>query len=667
VPHRLGVDVGGTFTDLVLDDGESVTVAKVPSTPTDQAEGVLSGTGRLGVDLAALDRLVHGTTVATNALLERRGARTVLVTTEGFRDVLEIGRQNRPKLYDLFADRPPPVVPGALVVEAGERVTAEGDVLRPLEAPDAVAAAVATLHPEAVAVCLLFSFLRPEHEAAVGRALATLGVPVSLSSDVLPVFREYERANTTALNAYVAPVMARYLESLSDRLADGGLARPLEVMRSGGGTFTASLAARHPVHTLLSGPAAGAWGAAGIGAAAGFEDLIAFDMGGTSTDASLIEGGRPRTSSEGRIGGLPFAVASTEIHTVGAGGGSVAWRDEGGALRVGPRSAGARPGPACYGLGGTEPTVTDAYAVLGLLDPGELLGGDLRIDPDAAARVVGTLADTLGLDPVACAAGIVRVAEAQIEKALRVVSVERGRDPRDFALVAFGGAGPLHQGPLARALGCRAVLVPKHPGVLSAMGLLAAPVAAETVRTSIRDLAATSDDDLRSGWERMEAEAVATLASQGIEPAAVRRSADCRYRGQGYELEVDAPRDARSGALAEAFHRMHRDRYGYHHPGAPVEVVNLRVRVEGPPPRPALPRVGPGRGAAAARTGLRPVVVKGERVETAVYARDRLGEGDVVAGPAVVAGLDATCLLLPDQVATVDPFGNLLIRDGGST
>jgi N-methylhydantoinase A len=664
VPLRLGVDVGGTFTDLVVDDGEAVTVAKVPSTPSDQAEGVVSGAATLGLDLAAVDRLVHGTTVATNALLERRGARTVLVTTEGFRDVLEIGRQNRPKLYDLFADRPPPLVPGSLVVEAVERVTAEGDILRPLDDPEAVADAVAALEPEAVAVCLLFSFLRPEHEAAIERALASLGVPVSRSSDVLPVFREYERANTTALNAYVAPVMARYLDSLSDRLANGGLARPVEVMRSGGGTFTATLAARHPVHTLLSGPAAGAWGAAGIGAATGFDDLIAFDMGGTSTDASLIEGGRPRTSSEGRIGGLPFAVASTEIHTVGAGGGSVAWRDGGGALRVGPRSAGARPGPACYGLGGTEPTVTDAYAVLGLLDPGEPLGGDLRIDTDAAAQAIGALANSLGLGPLGCAAGVVRVAEAQIEKALRVVSVERGRDPREFALVAFGGAGPLHQGPLARALGCRAVVVPRYPGVLSAMGLLAAPVAAETVRTSIRDLAATSADDLRSGWKGLAADAVATLGSQGIEPAEVRWSADCRYRGQGYELEVDAPPDGRPDALAEAFHRTHHDRYGYHHPGAPVEVVNLRVRGEGPPPRPALPGVGPGLGAAAARTGSRPVALGGDRIEAAVYARDRLGEGDAVAGPAVVAGLDATCLLLPGQVATVDPFGNLLIRDG---
>jgi N-methylhydantoinase A len=355
MPIQLGVDVGGTFTDVVADDGGRLTVSKVPSTPSDQAEGVAAGVRALGVDLGSAERFVHGTTVATNALLERRGARTVLVTTEGFRDVLEIGRQDRPKLYDLTARRPPPIVPQERVVETGERVTAEGEVLRSLEDPDAVAAAVAALEPEAVAVCLLFSFLHPEHEAAIERALAPLGVPVSCSSSVLPVFREYERASTTALNAYVAPVMARYLRHLVERLRADGLDRSVEVMRSGGGTFDAEQAARLPVHTLLSGPAAGAWGAAAVGAAAGFDDVIAFDMGGTSTDATLIEGGRPRTSGEGRIDGLPFAVASTEVHTVGAGGGSVAWRDEGGALAWGRGPRARCPGRPAMGSAAPSP------------------------------------------------------------------------------------------------------------------------------------------------------------------------------------------------------------------------------------------------------------------------------------------------------------------------
>jgi N-methylhydantoinase A len=664
VPTRLGVDVGGTFTDVVVDDGERVAVSKVPSTPGDQAEGVLDGLATLEVDLTTVGRFVHGTTVATNALLERRGARTVLVTTEGFRDLLEIGRQNRPSLYDLFADRPPPIVPGGLVVEAPERVTAEGGILRPLDDPDAVAEAVAALEPEAVAVCLLFSFLRPEHEEAIGSALADLGVPVSLSSEVLPVFREYERANTTALNAYVAPTMARYLASLAERLHEGGLSTQVEVMRSGGGTASAETAARFPVHTLLSGPAAGAWGAAAVAYAAGFDDVIAFDMGGTSTDATLIEGGRPRTSAEGRIGGLPFAVASTEIHTVGSGGGSIAWRDDGGSLRVGPRSAGADPGPACYGRGGVEPTVTDAYAALGLLDPDAPLGGVVRIDRQAALRALETLAAPLGLDVEACAAGILRVVDAQIEKALRVVSVEQGRDPREFALLAFGGAGPVHQGPLARALGCRAVVVPRHPGVLSAMGLLAAPVATEAVRTSIRDLTSLGPQDLRAGWVELESRVRGELAAQGSEVARLRWSADCRYRGQGYELDVEAPADGDPAALGAAFHRRHRERYGYDHADGPVEVVNLKVRGEGPPPRPALPPVAPGRGASAARSGTRRATIDGHAAEVSVFDRDRLGHGDRVEGPAVVASTDSTCVLLPGQIGGVDPIGNLVVTEG---
>jgi len=390
--------------------------------------------------------------------------------------------------------------------------------------------------------------------------------------------------------------------------------------------------------------------------------VISFDMGGTSTDATLIEGGRPRTSGEGRIDGLPFAVASTEVHTVGAGGGSVAWRDAGGALRVGPRSAGAVPGPACYGLGGTEPTVTDAYAVLGLLDPGQLLGGSLRIDRAAAARAIHGLAAELGLDADACAAGIVRVTEAQIEGALRVVSVEQGRDARDFALLPFGGAGPLHQGALARALGCRTVVVPRHPGVLSAMGLLAAPTAAEAVRTSMRELGGTSAEELRERWRGLEAEARTALAAQGMDAERVRWSADCRYRGQGYELDVDAPPDGEPRALDAAFHEAHQERYGFHHPGGAVEVVNLRVRAEGPPPRPALPLVGPGRGAKAALRGTRKATVDGIEVDCPIYARDELGEHDVLDGPCIAASLDSTCLLIEGQRAEVDRFGNLVVR-----
>lgn len=666
---RLGVDVGGTFTDLVLSDPPkgTIAVAKVPSTPADQALGVLAGLDRLGVTPDDLARFAHGTTVATNAVLERRLARTVLVTTEGFRDLLEIGRQNRPKLYDLFADRPPPVVPRSLVVEAPERVAVDGSVLRPLDAEgaSAVAGAVAALSADAVAICLLHAFVRPDHERSIADALAAaLPIHVSLSSDVLPVFREYERASTTAINAAVAPEMAHYLGSLSERLRDAGLTVPVEVMRSGGGTFDAATAARLPVHTLLSGPAAGAWGAAAVASAAGFPDAIAFDMGGTSTDVTLIEAGAPGRTAEGSIGGLPFAVATTDIHTVGAGGGSLAWADDGGALRVGPTSAGADPGPACYGRGGTEPTVTDAYLLLGWLDQAEALGGGaLALHAEPARTAIAALATALGLEPEACAEGIVRIAEAHIVRALRVVSVERGKDPRPRALLAFGGAGPLHQGAVSRALGCRAVIVPRHPGVLSALGLLAAPVAHDVARTRVHDLSRVAATDLAAEWQALVQQAGALLAAQGVEAARVVRSVDCRYRGQAFELEVAAP-TAEPSHVAAAFHLAHRERYGYDQPDQPVEAVTLRVRAEGPPPDFVLPTIADGRGADTARRGERTVLVDGAPRPVPVLARDSLGAGDTFAGPALVTGVDATCLVLPGQAVEVDGFGNLVITEG---
>jgi N-methylhydantoinase A len=672
------VDVGGTFTDVVMDDGVSLVVAKVPSTPADQSKGVLKGLSRVGARPEEVERFVHGTTVATNAVLERRGARTVLVTTEGFRDILEIARQTRPKLYDLFADRPAPIVPRELVVEAGERVGADGSVLRELRDAPAVADAVRALEPEAVAVCLLFSYLRPDHERAVGRALADAGagapIDVSLSSSVLPVFREYERASTTALNAYVGPELQRYLGALSEELDRRGMAGEIEVMRSGGGTFNARTATGAAVHTLLSGPAAGAWGAAATGAGAGHQAVIGFDMGGTSTDVTLIDDGRPRVTSEGAIDGLPFAVPSTEVHTVGAGGGSVAWLDAGGALRVGPRSAGAEPGPACYGRGGSEPTVTDAYVALGLLDPGAPLGGVLALRPDAALEAIGGLAREIGMDVAATAEGIVRVVEAHITRALRVVSVERGRDPRRYGLLAFGGAGPLHQGRLARELGCRVVIVPRHPGVLSAMGLLAAPRSADAARTVLHQSGGPSEEELALVWSELEAEARATMARQGGPVVLELRTADCRYRGQGHEIEVAAPSAEESGsdrsltdALEAAFARAHRQRYGYVHAGEAVEIVTLRVRVEGPAPLISSPAVHEGKGAEDALLGSRIVRLDGADRQCAVYDRDALGVGDRFRGPAVVGGVDSTCLLLDGQSAEVDRGGNLLIREVGES
>ena len=659
---RVGVDVGGTFTDVVLGLDDGVRVAKVPSTPDDQAEGVLDGVRQLAVRPADIVRFAHGTTVATNAVLERAGARTVLVATAGFRDLLEIARQDRPALYDLFADRPAPLVRGDAVVEATERIAADGTVLVSLADAGAVADRVAALAPEAVAVSLLFSFLDDRHERAVTDALAGLGVPVSRSSDVLPVFREYERTSTTVLNAYVAPVMARYLSSLERRLRDAGLGCTVEVMRSGGGTFAADLAGRYPVNTLLSGPAAGAWGAAALGRAAGDEELIAFDMGGTSTDVTLIEQGHPQTTAEGAIDGLPFAVTTTDIHTVGSGGGSIAWLDAGGALRVGPRSAGAVPGPACYGRGGEEPTVTDANVLLGHLDPRTRLGGRMAMRPELAERAIGGLAADLGMSPRDAAAGILRVVEAQMAKALRVVSVEKGRDPRGYTLVPFGGAGPLHQGALARELGCRRVLVPPNPGVLSALGLLAAPVTIDQARTHLVDAATADRAELAAIFDELATTARSLVEVQDVPVATTRRTADVRYRGQAFELEVDAP-SADPTALVDAFHAAHRARYGYDQPDEPVEIVTLRARVQGPVPDLPLRQPPPGRGAEQARTGTRRVSVDGRELDCPHYDRARLAVGDRLRGPAVVGGLDATCFVEPWQHVEVDDIGNLRIEE----
>jgi N-methylhydantoinase A len=664
--RQLGVDVGGTFTDLVLSSDGGVTVAKVPSTPDDQAQGILDGLARLQVAPADLHRLAHGTTVATNTVLERDGARVVLVTTAGFRDLLIIGRQDRPRLYDLAGRRPAPVVPSELVVEVHERIGADGEVVVALT-DDEVARVVEEVRahaPDAVAVSLLFGFLVPDHERRLAEALEPLGVPITRASALLPVLREVERTSTVALNAYVAPRMRRYLASLSDRLEEAGSRIPVEVMRSGGGTLTARVASREPIHTLLSGPAAGAWGAAALGAAVGASDLIAFDVGGTSTDVTLIAAGRPATTAEGEIDGLPFAVTTTDIHTIGAGGGSLAWRDAGGALRVGPRSAGAVPGPACYGRGGTEPTVTDANVVLGRLDPDVRLGGTMPMAPDLARAAITRLADTLGLEPIACAEGIVRVTDAQMAKALRVVSVERGRDPRSFDLVPFGGAGPLHQAALAQELGCRRVLVPPNPGVLSALGLLAAPVTVDQARSRVVAADELGDAELASGWDELTDRAAAVLAEQDVQAAAARRSADLRYRGQAFELEVPAPAgSADVPALVAAFHAAHRERYGYDQPEAPVEVVTLRVRLEGPAPTLPLERLRGGGDVDGATRAVHEVVLDGRRLEARIVDRHALGAGAAIRGPAVVVGLDATCWVAPWQRGEVEDHGTLVLEE----
>ena len=612
----LGVDVGGTFTDAVLvDDGRLIT-AKVPTTPDDQSRGAMEAVvaalqeaGRGAGDVTAF---AHGMTVATNALLEGRGARAALVATEGFTDVVELGRQARPELYRLCVASPPALVPPERRVAAPERMTPDG-VLRPLtdDGLAQVVEDVAAHDPEAVAVVLLHSYRHPGHEQRIAAALrARLGddVHISLSHEVTGTFREFERAATTEVDAALSPLLGAYLRRLLGRCAEHGLPAPA-IMQSNGGLATVPQAAAHAARGVLSGPAGGAAAAQLLSERLGEPDLLCFDMGGTSCDVCVVERGRVKETAGRAIGGRPLALPSVDIHTVGAGGGSIGWRDPGGALRVGPRSAGADPGPACYGRGGEEPTVTDAHAVLGHLPADRPLAGGIALDVGAARAAIARLADVLGLDVEACAAGIVRVANAEMVRALRVMTVERGVDPRRFALLAFGGAGPLHAAVIADELGIRRILVPHAGGVLSALGLAAAERRAYAQRTVLLRGDELDDAALERAREALRVEALATLSATA--EVTTRVVAEVRYAGQSHELSV--PADANIIALRQAFADAHEERYGYRDPDGQVELVTLRVSC-------ALP---------------------GPHVDWTAPA------GETIAGPAVVP-LPGATLLVPD-------------------
>jgi len=619
----LGVDVGGTFTDAVLVDGGRLITAKAPTTPQDQSRGVLDAVRAAlaaagGRGAADVDAFSHGMTVATNALLEGVGARTVLCATEGFVDVVELGRQARPELYRLCADRPAPLVPPQRRVAVPERMGPDG-VLRELTAQDAadVADRVAALRPEAVAVVLLHAYRHPEHERRLGDALrARLGddVHVSLSHEVTATFREFERAATTEVDAALSPLLRTYLRRLVAGAGAAGLPEPA-IMQSSGGLTDVATAAGHAALTVLSGPAGGAAAAALLSARLGEPDLLCFDMGGTSCDVCVVEDGRVRAGAGREIGGRPLALPMVDIHTVGAGGGSVGWRDAGGALRVGPRSAGADPGPACYGRGGTEPTVTDAHVVLGHLDVQRPLAGGVRLDAEAAQRAVAALAAELGLsDARACAEGIVRVATTEMVRALRVVTVERGIDPRRFALLAFGGAGPLHAAAIADELGITRIVVPRAAGVLSALGL----AAAERRRDAARSVLLRGD--------ALTDEALAELAGDADEVTWA-----ARYAGQSHELSLRDVGPAAS-ALREAFAAAHEERYGYRDDGAEIELVTVRTA-----------RVEPG-----------PEVA---------WESDRPDDRDIV-GPAVVALPEATLVVPEGWRGQTDATGTVVVERG---
>jgi N-methylhydantoinase A len=654
----IGIDTGGTFTDCVYRTGGKVQVLKLRSTPDDPGRAILEAVARIAADTGAKELDIrHGTTVATNALLERKGARVAFVTTAGFEDTLAIGRQARPSLYDWNAHRPEPLAPAERCFGVTERIGADGSVVRALDhkALAALAKRIRAAGAESIAVSLLFSFANPEHERAVGAALQSLGLPISLSHQVLPEFREYERGATVTLNAYLAPRMSRYIGSLERSLDRRGAT--LRIMQSSGGILSAQAAAREPVRTILSGPAGGVAGALSVARRAGIDRLLSFDMGGTSTDVALLDATRePPVTIEGQVSGLPVRVPMLDIHTAGAGGGSLAWIDLAGALQVGPQSAGADPGPACYGRG-EGATVTDANLALGRLHPNHFLGGAMRLDPDRARAALDAVCPGAFASTEALAEGIVRVANARMEAALRQVSVERGHNPRSFALLAFGGAGPLHACALASSLGIREVLVPAAPGALSALGILDADIRREFSRTV---MLAPNASQISKVFEKLEAEARATFRSEGVAPM-LTRLADLRYAGQGFELRVDWSRN-----VIAKFNALHERSYGYADPARQVEVVTLRVqavaRTSRPRHTPAKLRRGDG---AAAYIGPQQIFEDGRWRRGTLYERARLHPGDRITGPAVIVELSATTYLPGGWIAAVDGFGNLVLTPAG--
>jgi len=674
----IGVDVGGTFTDFFAfdDSTDRIVLHKVPSTPANPAQAVISGLRELGarhdIDLAAITRLSHGTTVATNALIQRRGGRVALVVTEGFRDLIEIGRQIRPHVFSLQADYPAPLVPRELRFEAPERITADGSAVKALspESLPALVAAVGVAKPDACAVCLLFSFLNPAHEAMIRDALAAAypDMYLSISSEVQPEFREYERLSTTVLNAYLQPVIDRYLGEFAQGLAEAAPNAALGINQSAGGLMSVARARHVPIRTALSGPAAGAVGAIHMARLSGVPDVISLDMGGTSADVALIRNYTAGTTFNKWIEGYPARIASLDINAVGAGGGSIAWFDRDGLMKVGPQSAGARPGPACYGHGGTDATVTDANLVLGRLSPKGLLGGDMALDEGLARNAIAPLAARLGFTVERTAHGMLGIVVANMVRAIRAVSVERGHDPRGFTLLPFGGAGPLHATDVAKSLGIRRCLVPLAPGILCAQGLIVSDLRETFVRTAVTPLTDVRMGDVIARVVELKAQADAWFDAEtvGKSERKIDVVLDARYVGQNFELAIalgdTSPLPAASD-IRQRFFAEHERAYGFHNPADPVEIVNFRLIAVGglrqPATRPAEPRTH-GKAESAAR---RMVWFSADAAEdTPIYDRAALAPGDAIQGPAVIEQLDSTTLLFPGDRATVDPYLNLSVE-----
>lgn len=672
---RLAIDVGGTFTDVaILDEaGGTVRFDKVSTTPHDPAVGVVAAFRKAGVPLADVAYFVHGTTLGLNALLTRGGARVALVTTRGFRDVYELGRTDREAMYDLRYRKPPGLVPRDLAFEVPERLDFQGRIVTPFDRAEAtrVARAIAAAGCAAVAVCFLHAYADPVHELLMAEVLAETcpGLEVSLSHRLVREYREYERTSTAVIDAYIKPIVRRYLEHLRDALTAGGFSGRFLVTRSGGGAMTVETAMDRPAHLVLSGPASGVIGAAAFAALVGEPNLITIDMGGTSLDASLIVDGVPTTVSEARFEGQAIAVPSLNIKTIGAGGGSVAWLDEAGSLQVGPRSAAAVPGPASYDRGGTEATVTDAALLVGYLGEEMALGGELTLVRHHAEAAVARLGVALGMDPLAVADGIIRIVTTKITGAVREITVEQGHAPADFALLAYGGGGGLVACAVARELGIPRVIVPPGPGAFSALGMLFTDVVHDLGQTRVSELGATSPGDLAAIFERLEQRAREALEEDGFTAgdSELRRSANLRYAGQEHTVETPVPPGPLTadviGSIADAFSAMHQDRYG-HRMEDPVELVTARVRAVGRVPRPELPRAGTG-DLARARRGSRQVHGAGAApVPSAVYRREELGRGCRIEGPAIIEEHTATTVIGGRDVLVVGEHGELVIAIG---
>ncbi len=680
---RIGIDVGGTFTDIVLIDDVTgqIHYTKVLTTHDDLAKGVISGIdkilGMVGTAFGQVDYMVHGTTIGTNALIELKGARTGLLTTQGMRDVLEIGRIERPAagLYDIFVDTPIPLVPRYLRLDVKERVGADGQVVVPLDEQSAREAVrfLKKQEVESIAIAFLFSFRNPSHEERVREICQEMfpEAAISISSEIAPEFREFERTSTTVINAYLAPVVERYLDNLEGQLRERYGDVDLRIMQASGGSMTTGMAKHRAVNIVNSGPAGGALAAAYVGRLTGNEQVISVDMGGTSFDVGVIDGGEPRVAPESQFEGFPVKIPILDVQAIGAGGGSLAWIDEGGALNVGPESAGSDPGPACYGLGGEQPTVTDANVVLGRLNADYFLGGEMELYPEVAAKAIKQhIAAPLGVSLEEAASGIIRVVNANMERAISVNSTEKGYDVREFALLPFGGAGPLHAVELAQDLDMKRVVVPPYAGTFSAVGLLVANTRYDYASTVAKNEEELAPEELLAGFRELEAQGRAQLKSQKVpeDQIEILWSADLRYEGQSYELSTPVKwkenltrEDIRE--IVDLFHGLHHRIYAYGSVDERVEFVNLRVAAIGKVPAVSLAHTGGAGGDAdVARKGTRPVHFPAEGfIETAIYDRALLRPGAVVRGPALIEEIASTTVITPRFEGTVDEFGNIVI------